>query len=112
MIPMKSTITAKTVARYVVEQIMVETPLERELRLETLKLPNHGMISSSDVGALLALLVRSIGARRALEIGTFTGYTALKIASALPSGALVITTPTAVPTLPISVDRDSVVVVE
>jgi uncharacterized protein (DUF58 family) len=43
---------------------------------------------------------------------TRSGQQPVPSASALPSGALVITTPTAVPTLPISVDRDSVVVVE
>jgi predicted O-methyltransferase YrrM len=42
------------------------------------------MISGSDVGALLAILAQSVGATKAIEIGTFTGYTALKIAQALP----------------------------
>ena len=39
----------------------------------------------ADQGALLALLVRLIEARRALEIGTFTGYSALAVAAALPA---------------------------
>ena len=39
----------------------------------------------ADQGALLALLVHSIGARMALEIGTFTGYSALAVAMALPA---------------------------
>jgi predicted O-methyltransferase YrrM len=82
---MKSAITAEPVARYVVEQIVVDSELERRLRLETYKLPNGGMISSSDVGALLALLAQSVHTSQALEIGTFTGYTALKVASVLPS---------------------------
>lgn len=89
-LPMKSLITAEPVARYVVEQIVIESPLEHRLRLETAQLPNGGMISSSDVGALLALLAQSVLTKRALEIGTFTGYTALKIASILPtSGELI-----------------------
>lgn len=83
-IDMKSTITAEPVARYVVEQITVDTALERELRLETQKLPNGGMISGSDTGRLLKILSQSIGTKRALEIGTFTGYTALMVASGLP----------------------------
>ncbi len=87
---MKSSITAENVARYVVEKIVVDSDLERNLRLETSKLPNSGMISSSDVGALLAILVQSIQSMKALEIGTFTGYTALKIASALPQEGLLI----------------------
>ncbi len=44
-----------------------------------------GMQIGADQGALLALLVRLIGARRALEIGTFTGYSALAVATALPA---------------------------
>ena len=44
-----------------------------------------GMQIGADQGAFLALLVRSIGARRALEIGTFTGYSALAVARALPA---------------------------
>lgn len=83
-IPMKSSITDETVARYINEKITVETPIERKLRLETLKLPNAGMISSSDVGSLLQVLALSVNAKRAIEVGTFTGYTALKVAQVLP----------------------------
>lgn len=83
-IPMKSTITTEKVARYVVEKIVPDSKLERNLRLETLKLPQAVMISSSDVGALLAILVQSVQTKKAIEIGTFTGYTALKIAQVLP----------------------------
>jgi caffeoyl-CoA O-methyltransferase len=43
-----------------------------------------GMQIAPDQGAFLALLVRTIGATRALEVGTFTGYSALCIARALP----------------------------
>jgi predicted O-methyltransferase YrrM len=39
----------------------------------------------ADQGALLALLAKLVGARRAIEIGTFTGYSALAVASALPA---------------------------
>lgn len=81
---MKSSIIAEKVARYVVEKIVTDSDMEARLRAETAKLPNSRMISSSDVGSLLALLVQSIQGRKAIEIGTFTGYTALKIASALP----------------------------
>ena len=40
-----------------------------------------------DQGALITLLVRAIGARRALELGTFTGYSAICIARGLPRTA-------------------------
>lgn len=39
---------------------------------------------ASDQGAFITLLVRAIGARRALELGTFTGYGAISIARGLP----------------------------
>ena len=85
-IPVKSSITQENVARYVNEKITIESEIEHALRLETLKLSNHGMISSSDVGALLALLAQSVNAKHAIEVGTFTGYTALKVAQVLPIG--------------------------
>jgi predicted O-methyltransferase YrrM len=67
-----------------------ETDVQRRLREETARLPEAGMQIGADEAALLALLVRMLGARRAVEIGTFTGYSALAIASALPpDGTLV-----------------------
>jgi predicted O-methyltransferase YrrM len=82
----KSSITTERVARYVNEKITTESDLEKRLRHETTKLPNGGMISSSDVGSLLAILAQSVKTKKALEIGTFTGYTALKVAAVLPEG--------------------------
>lgn len=87
---MKSTITSENVARYVVEKIVKESDIERNLRLETSHLSQANMISGSDVGSLLSLLAQSVNAKNAIEVGTFTGYTALKVASILPaSGKLV-----------------------
>ena len=42
-------------------------------------------------GAFLAFLIRSLGARRVLELGTFTGYSSISMALALPPGGRVIT---------------------
>jgi predicted O-methyltransferase YrrM len=80
----KSSITQHEVARYVVDKIVIESTLEKRLRDKTSELPNGGMISSSDVGALLALLAQTANTVKAIEVGTFTGYTALKIAGVLP----------------------------
>jgi predicted O-methyltransferase YrrM len=60
------------------------TPLQRRLRAETANLPGSQMQIGPDQGALLAMLVRLIGARRALEVGVYTGYSSLAVASALP----------------------------
>jgi len=62
----------------------------RRLREETAKLPAAGMQISPDQGQFMALLVRLIGARRCLEIGTFTGYSALAVALALPAEGRVV----------------------
>jgi predicted O-methyltransferase YrrM len=61
-----------------------ETPLQKRLREETAKLPGAGMQIGADLGALLRLLIELMGARRTIEIGTFTGYSALAVAMALP----------------------------
>lgn len=72
-------------ARYVLEIGTRETGLQRRLREETAALPRAGMQVSPDQGQLLGFVAGLIGARRAIEIGTFTGYSALCIASALPA---------------------------
>lgn len=62
-----------------------ESGVARRLRAETATLPQARMQIGADQAAFLALLVRSIDARRCIEIGTFTGYSALAIAVALPA---------------------------
>lgn len=54
------------------------------LREETERLPNAHMASTPEQAALLGFLARLVGARRTLDIGTFTGYSALAVAYALP----------------------------
>ena len=50
-----------------------------------------GMLPGPVVGRFLAMLVHLTGARRVLEIGTYTGYSALCVAEALPAGGRIIT---------------------
>ncbi len=69
---------------YLLDVSLRETPLLRRLRQETARLDNAGMQISPEQGQFLALLVRLIGARRALEVGVFTGYSSLWVAPALP----------------------------
>jgi predicted O-methyltransferase YrrM len=71
-------------ADYVDSNWLRESPLKRRLREETAKMPRAGMQISAHQGQQIALLARMIGARRAVEVGTFTGYSALCIAEALP----------------------------
>lgn len=56
----------------------------KRLREETQKLPQGGMQISPEQGQLMAFLIKLIGAKRALEVGTFTGYSSLCVALALP----------------------------
>ncbi len=67
-----------------------EPDVLRRLREETAAMPRSTMQIGPEQGALLAMLVRLIGARRCLEIGTFTGYSSTVVALALPQdGAMV-----------------------
>src|SRR5215218_10251373 len=59
-------------------------PVLDRVRAETAERPDAEMQVSADQGALLELLVRLIGANEALEVGTFTGYSAICIARGLP----------------------------
>ena len=75
---------------YLLQASLREPPLLAELRAETAKLPLAVMQISPEQGQFMAFLVETIGARRTIEIGTFTGYSALCVALALPSGGKVI----------------------
>src|SRR5262245_53430410 len=64
-----------------------EHPELAKLRELTRAMPRGRMQIAPEQGHFLALLARLIGARRTLEIGTFTGYSALAMALALPVGS-------------------------
>ena len=57
----------------------------RRLREATATMPNAAMQISPEQGQFLALLAELIGARQTIEVGTFTGYSALAVARALPA---------------------------
>lgn len=61
-----------------------ESDLLTQLREETAGIEFSEMQIAPEQGQFMALLVKLMGARRALEIGTFTGYSSVVIASALP----------------------------
>lgn len=60
-----------------------EPDVLRRLRDETESIPQHDMQISAEQGALMAMLVEVSGARRCIELGTFTGYSSLAVALAL-----------------------------
>jgi caffeoyl-CoA O-methyltransferase len=77
---------------YVTEHTRAPAPLFEELREVTYaQMQSPGMQVGRVEGAFLRLLVGISGARRILEIGTFTGYSALSMAEALPEDGKLIT---------------------
>jgi caffeoyl-CoA O-methyltransferase len=62
-----------------------EHPLLARLREETARMPGSGMQIAPEQGQLMAFLVTLTGARRALEVGVFTGYSSLAVAMAMPA---------------------------
>ena len=69
---------------YVLQVSLREPAILAKLRAETAALPEAGMQIGPEQGQFMALLVELIGARHCLEVGTFTGYSALAVARALP----------------------------
>lgn len=69
---------------YLLQVGVREPEILRRLREETAALPQRDMQIAPEQGALMALLVRLLGARRCLEVGTFTGYSSLAVALAMP----------------------------
>src|SRR5512146_805169 len=61
-----------------------EVPAQVNCREETQKMPMGMMQIAPEQGAFLALLARLTEAKRYVEIGTFTGYSALSVALAMP----------------------------
>ena len=73
-----------TVYQYLLSHSLREHPAQVALREATRTHPHAVMQISPEQGQFMALLVRLLGARRAIEIGVFTGYSALSVALALP----------------------------
>ena len=76
--------------RYLLAHSVHEHPAQTALREATAAWPRAGMQISPEQGQLLAFLIRLIGARRAIEVGVFTGYSALTVALALPADGRVL----------------------
>src|SRR5579872_2738186 len=88
---LRRTVIPPVIEQYVSGFFARESAVAARLRAETATLPEARMQIGADQGALLALLIHLVGARRALEVGTFTGYSALAVASALPPDGRLIT---------------------
>lgn len=70
--------------QYLCDNSLREDDLLRALREETAALPKSMMQIAPEQGQFMALLVCLMGARRCIEVGVFTGYSSLAVATALP----------------------------
>lgn len=80
----KSIVLTDDLQQYMVDVGVREAPILARLREETSTLPMHQMQIAPEQGAFMALLVELMDAKRCLELGTFTGYSSLAVAMALP----------------------------
>ena len=76
---------------YILDNSLRDLPILEKLRDETGKMPNGRMQISPDQGQFMALLVRLVEAKRIVEVGTFTGYSCLVMALALPENGQIVT---------------------
>jgi predicted O-methyltransferase YrrM len=60
----------------------------RRLRDETAQMTRGGMQISAEQGQFMQLLIQMLGAKKVVEVGTFTGYSALAVAQALPDDGI------------------------
>ena len=89
--PDKFTALTPEIYRYVAEHGAREDDVLRGLAEETEELGDIAIMQiAPEQGAFMTLLVRAIGARRALELGTFTGYSAICIARGLGEGGTLV----------------------
>jgi caffeoyl-CoA O-methyltransferase len=78
------------VYQYILNVSTREPPVLARLREATAPRPEAEMQISPEQGQFMALLARLVGARRCIEIGTYTGYSALAVAMVLPADGLLI----------------------
>lgn len=76
---------------YLLSKSLHEHPVLARLRDETRQLTGFQMQISPEQGQFMALLIEIMGAKKTLDIGTFTGYSALVVALALPQDGKVVT---------------------
>lgn len=78
------------VYQYLLSVSTRELPVLARLREVTAPLPEAEMQISPEQGQFMALLAKLVGARRCIEVGTFTGYSALAVAMVLPADGTLI----------------------
>jgi len=92
-VPVKATALTPALHEYLLSHCLTADPLLDELAAHTRALvPEQAhMMVAPEEGALLTLLVRLLGARTVVEVGTFTGYSSMCLARGLPPGGALTT---------------------
>lgn len=70
--------------QYILDVSLREPDILKQVRLDTLSMSHANMQIAPEQGQFMALLVQLTGVQRAIEVGVFTGYSALSVALALP----------------------------
>ena len=86
----KSLALGESLYNYILSTSLREPAALKSLREETAKLPMSRMQIAPEQGQFMALLIKLIGAKKTLEVGVFTGYSALVTALALPDDGKII----------------------
>jgi predicted O-methyltransferase YrrM len=81
----RTTALTDALYEYLVRETVREPEILRRLRKETARMPGARMQIAPEQGQFMALLIELLGARRALEVGVFTGYSSLAVALAMPA---------------------------
>lgn len=87
---MRTTPMNEKLYEYVMKHTDYAHPVLPKVELETMKRSDRNMQISRDQGKLMNMLIKLMGAKRAIEVGCFTGYSAISVASALPKDGLLV----------------------
>ncbi len=75
---------SEALQQYLLDVSLHEPEVCRRLRQQTLAMPNASMLSAAEQVQLLLLMLKMLDAKTGIEVGTFTGYTSLRLTLGMP----------------------------
>jgi len=85
---MKALKITEELYQYTVDNCFEPHPILKKIQNDTKDRPDAVMQIPADQGAFMAMLLKSMNAKVAIEIGCYTGYSTISIASSLPTGGM------------------------